>query len=126
MKNGLFIAALCAALAVVLGAFGAHALKSLVVAERLPIFETGVRYQFYHAFALFVTGLMAEKHTEKSKFWWASVFFILGMVCFSGSLYLLACRDLLPFSVFWAGPVTPLGGLCFLAGWVMLFMGTRE
>ena len=123
----MLIATLLGALAVLLGAFGAHALKAVVLPERLPIFETGVRYQFYHVFALFIVYFLqnaAQNAAQNVRFFeWAGYFFTFGIVLFSGSLYLLACRDVLPFSVAFAGPVTPLGGVCCLLGWCALARG---
>ena len=120
------------AAAVVIGAFGAHGLKSAFEARQLDtryllgIYEKGVQYQFYHTLALGLVSLLL-RHQPGSK--WlprAGWLFAAGILLFSGSLYLLACRDLLPFSVGWAGPVTPLGGLCFIAGWVALLVSTFE
>lgn len=113
--------ALLGALAVALGAFGAHGLSSKLAPERLQIFETGVRYQFYHVFAILVVGLLAQ-YSPSAALHWSGRFFILGIVLFSGSLYLLATRDLLGIQS-WSkvlGPITPLGGLLFIAGWVSL------
>lgn len=120
------IAALLGALAVGIGAFGAHGLKPLLNEYQIAIFEKGVQYQFYHALALLGVGILLQKNPESlwlRRSGWA---FIAGIAGFSGSLFLLACRDLLPFSVFWAGPVTPIGGLCFLAGWTMLLLGIKD
>ena len=126
MKNIIFTAALLGALAVGIGAFGAHALKALVLPERLPIFETGVRYHFYHVFALFVTYFMAQNTENKTLLLWAARFFVLGIVLFCGSLYLLACRDVLPFSVAFAGPITPIGGVFFIAGWLCIAISSLK
>jgi len=112
-----------ALLSVVLGAFGAHALKSIVPLDKLQIFETGVRYQFMHAMALvFLSlyidqkqGLFDDEHALK----WASRFFSIGIILFSGSLYGLTISAYLNAS--WTailGPITPLGGLCFMLGWL--------
>lgn len=104
-----------------LGAFGAHALKSRLAPDQLAVFETGVRYQMYHAFALFVVAWMSEKvpGPMTSRAGW---FLVAGIVLFSGSLYLLSSRSLLGIESWtWLGPVTPLGGLCFIAGWTSLF-----
>ncbi len=109
------------AVAVGIGAFGAHGLKPHLTPYQLDIFEKGVQYQFYHALALLGVALLLGQNAAAAKtlnrVGWL---FGLGCLFFSGSLYLLACRDLLPFPVGWAGPITPIGGLCFLAGWVLL------
>ncbi len=114
------IGALLGALAVGIGAFGAHGLKPHLSDYQIAIFEKGVQYQFYHALALLVLGIMFQHSPENKWLRRAGWLFVAGIIGFSGSLYLLACRDLLPFPVGFAGPVTPLGGLCFLAAWVIL------
>jgi uncharacterized membrane protein YgdD (TMEM256/DUF423 family) len=111
---------LFAAVAVILGAFGAHALKAKLETDMLQVFETGVRYQIYHAFALIVTGILSEKLKSNSVNF-AGNFFIAGILFFSGSLYLLSTKEIIGAgSMQFLGPVTPLGGLCFLIGWGML------
>lgn len=125
-NRNLQIGCLAGALAVVLGAFGAHGLKPQLDAYQLGIYEKAVQYQFYHALALLAAGLLERQLGASSWTRYAGWAFLGGMLCFSGSLYLLACRNLLPFSVAWAGPVTPLGGLGFIAGWVMLWMAARR
>lgn len=112
------IAAGAGALAVIIGAFGAHGLKPHLSEYQLNIFEKGVQYQLVHTLALFGVGLLEQLTNKDLK--WSGWLFAAGILFFSGSLYLLACRDLLPFSVAWAGPITPLGGLCFIAGWLSL------
>jgi uncharacterized membrane protein YgdD (TMEM256/DUF423 family) len=105
-----------AGLAVLLGAFGAHGLKSKLSVEQLQTFETGVRYQFYHALALIAVGLLAEKAEGLRP---AVYLFISGIICFSGSIYLLSTRELLGID-HWKtvlGPITPFGGLLLMAGW---------
>ena len=120
-------AALFGALAVALGAFGAHGLKPHLDAYQLGIYEKAVFYQFVHTLALFGVGLMMERRGAPDKpLNWSAWLFTAGIACFSGSLYLLACRHLLPFPVGWAGPVTPLGGLCFIGGWTGIFVSTRR
>ena len=113
-----------AALSVLLGAFGAHALKSMVSGEKLQIFETGVRYQFMHAMALITLAIYCnQRHLsvkEQKRIAWAAHFFIAGTLLFSGSLYILTLiattdHPLIPF----IGPITPLGGLCFMLGWFL-------
>jgi uncharacterized membrane protein YgdD (TMEM256/DUF423 family) len=104
-------------LSVALGAFGAHSLKETLSPEMLGIFETGVRYQFYHSIALFLVGFISAKfsHSVFSKAGW---FFVAGILLFSGSLYLLAISG-----VGWVGAITPFGGVAFLAGWAFLAWG---
>jgi len=113
-----------AALSVLLGAFGAHALKSMVSGEKLQIFETGVRYQFMHAMALITLAIYCNQRNlsvnEQKRIAWAAHFFIAGTLLFSGSLYILTLiattdHPLIPF----IGPITPLGGLCFILGWYL-------
>jgi uncharacterized membrane protein YgdD (TMEM256/DUF423 family) len=101
-------------LGVAIGAFGAHALKQKLSPESLQIFEVGVRYQMYHAFALFVVAWALHSWNiagAAASGWW----FISGIALFSGSLYALALTD-----IKWFGAVTPLGGLSFLIGWLWL------
>lgn len=128
MKNSLSLrflktAAWLGAATVAIGAFGAHGLKPQLSEYQIGIFEKGVQYQFYHVIALLLTGILTASGKEYKFLSWSGYLFIAGILFFSGSLYLLACRDLLPFSVAWAGPVTPLGGVCFIAAWVLLAMG---
>ena len=111
-----------ALLSVVLGAFGAHALKNMVPADKVAIFETGVRYQFLHAIALILLSFYLQQHfsiLENHKgLGWSSNYFLLGILCFSGSLYLLTFQTLCSFNYSkLIGPVTPLGGLFFILGW---------
>ena len=126
------LAAFSGAAAVIIGAFGAHTLKSvfdshqLDTARLLGIYEKGVQYHFYHTLALALAGLLAYRFPENKWLPRAAGLFFVGILFFSGSLYVLACRELLPFSVAWIGPVTPLGGLCFIAGWVALVIATRN
>ena len=115
--NFIRLAALLGAAAVAIGAFGAHGLKPRLTEYQLSIFEKGVQYHFYHALALLAVELLLQQRGENRWLVRAGWLFIAGILAFSGSLYILACRDLLAFPTGWAGPVTPLGGLCFLAGW---------
>ena len=101
-----------------LGAFGAHALRSRLTPEMMQVFETGVRYHFYHSLGLFVVGWLAETHPSP----WitgAGLAFALGVLVFSGSLYILSLTG-----VKWLGAITPLGGLAFLVGWLLLAVGS--
>ena len=118
--------AILALTAVALGAFGAHGLKAVLSPERLDIFHTGVRYQFYHAFALLFLGLWSKHATNQRFIKWAGTSFLLGILFFSGSLYALSVRDWLDWPVAWLGPITPLGGLLFMVGWALVFLGVRN
>ena len=118
-KQIILTASLFGVLAVIAGAFGAHALKSVLNPAQLDVWHTAVQYQFYHALALlFLSSLTRFKNNMVLTTYYL---FTFGIVLFSGSLYLLACRDVLGWS--WlpmVGPVTPIGGLLFIAGWVTL------
>jgi uncharacterized membrane protein YgdD (TMEM256/DUF423 family) len=104
-------------LSVAAGAFGAHALKARLATDLLEIFETAARYQMYHALALVLVALAYDRWAA-AHVAWAGWLFMLGTVIFSGSLYLLALTGMR-----WLGAVTPIGGLCFLAGWLSLAWG---
>ena len=121
------IAALYGALAVILGAFGAHALKAKLDAYQLEIFNKGVQYQFFHVFALLAVAFLANRISSQSLVF-AGWSFSLGILFFSGSLYLLATRQLLGIESFSAilGPITPLGGLCFIMGWILLLLSFKK
>jgi uncharacterized membrane protein YgdD (TMEM256/DUF423 family) len=113
------IAALSAFVSVAAGAFGAHALRARLAPDLLAVFETGARYQMYHALGLFVAAWLVSQGPcpwgERAA--WA---FIVGTLLFSGSLYALALSGIRPL-----GAITPFGGVAFLAGWVMLAMAAR-
>ena len=122
-KGFIKAAAVLGLLSVALGAFAAHALKQLFAENAVNIFETGVRYQFYHVFALLAAGVLYKEFPNKF-IKWSGMFFIAGIILFSGSLYLLAyIKGTATQGYQWIGPVTPLGGLLFLLGWTFLFMG---
>jgi len=125
-KGFLKTAAIVGALAVALGAFGAHALKGLVSELAVNTFETGVRYQFYHVFALALTAVFYGAFANK---WlvWAGRFFIIGIVLFSGSLYVLTVvLAIVQPGLRWIGAITPFGGLAFILGWLCLFIGVSS
>ncbi len=110
-------AALFGFAAVAIGAFAAHGLKNILPPERISIFETGVRYHYYHTFALLVTALLSA-HFSGRALRTAFICFTVGIFLFSGSLYLLALRDVLGIAGWWfLGPLTPIGGVFFMAGW---------
>lgn len=108
-----------AALAVTLGAFGAHALRSRVTPEMLAVYHTGSQYHFYHALGLLAVGMIAMHSPEVPFLRLAGWLMTLGIVLFSGSLYLLAISG-----TRWLGAVTPLGGVAFIAAWLLLAVGT--
>ena len=113
----LVIGASLAFLAVAIGAFGAHGLKAILSPNMLIVFETGVRYHMYHAVGVIVAG-WAGTTWEDRFFCYAGWAFILGIVFFSGSLYVLSLTE-----VRWLGAITPLGGVMFLTGWLLLAIG---
>ena len=110
------LGAVSAMLAVGAGAFGAHALRARISPEQLAIFETGARYQIYHALALLAVAWAVSRWPGSLPVF-AGWLFVLGSIFFSGSLYLLALTG-----VRWWGAVTPIGGLAFLGGWVCLLL----
>ncbi|MFC7357834.1 DUF423 domain-containing protein [Jejudonia soesokkakensis] len=120
-KKIVVTASFLAAITILLGAFGAHGLKQLVSTEAITTFETGVRYQMYHCLALLVIGFVTV--IPKKSLLWTFRFFLFGILLFSGSIYLLALKDVLPFNVGWLGPITPIGGLFFIVGWIRLAIG---
>ena len=118
--------ALLGAIAVALGAFGAHGLKKIVPAETVQTFQTGVQYQMYHALGLLLTGLLYERCYPKFTRI-AGILFIIGIILFSGSLYLLtAGKAAATASLDKAGIITPLGGVAFIAGWLFLFLAAMK
>lgn len=121
------IAAICGAIAVVFGAFGAHILKEKLGTYELDIWKTGVQYHFYHSIVLLVLGLTTFLFPNvrgiTRPFW----FLFSGILCFSGSLYLLALYDIfhiLPKSIL--GPITPIGGTLFIIGWILMIQIKKD
>ena len=124
-KNIIITASIFGMLAVISGAFAAHGLRAWLTPQKLEIWHTAVQYQFYHTFALLFLSTFAH---SKNKLITASYYlFTLGIIFFSGSLYVVACEDVLklnlPIAVF---IVTPIGGLCFILGWLMLLLGALK
>lgn len=121
-KSLLRIAAFSGALSVAFGAFAAHGLKKLVTPEIVTTFETGVRYQFYHTFALLILVLLSDKLPSK-KLKWSAGCFIAGIILFSGSLYALtALHATDTVGLTGIGVLTPIGGVFFIVGWLMLLV----
>ena len=119
-RNYLITGSAFGAIAVCLGAFGAHGLKKIVPAETVNSFQTGVQYQMYHSLALLLVAIIFEKLPGK---WtkWAGISFIAGILLFSGSLYLLTvCKAMGLANFDLIGILTPIGGLFFIAGWLCL------
>lgn len=113
------LGALFGGVAVALGAFGAHALRSRLEPRDLEIFETGVRYQMYHAVALLAAAWLLDKGIAQAS--GAAWGFTIGTLIFSGSLYVMVFTGQR-----WLGAVTPIGGVAFLVGWVMLVLAARR
>lgn len=118
------IAAFLGALTVALGAFGAHALKAVLSPAALITYETAVRYQMYHVVALLITGILMNKAAspkEQKLLSRAGLFFIDGIVLFSGSLYFIVAKPFLGIEgLQWVGVITPMGGLLWMVAWVLL------
>jgi len=117
----IMIAALSGLFAVLLGAFGAHGLKARLTPEMMAIYQTGVQYHFYHTLTLLICGFLIHSGMDNTAMRISAYAFIIGIVIFSGSLYLLAITD-----VRWLGAVTPIGGLAFIVGWASLFVGVMR
>lgn len=120
-KKLILVAGISGALAVALGAFGAHGLQKLTTDEKiLHGYQTGVQYHVYHTLALLATAILLL-HSGEKKYTWAARFFLSGLILFSGSLYLITWMDIkaMPVPVF-LRIITPLGGLLFILGWLML------
>ena len=118
------IAIFFAVTAVALGALGAHTLKEILTENQLHSFETGVRYQFFHALAILFLALNTEKFNPKLN---RSLYLMTtGICCFSFSIYLLSLQGFLGFSLSFLGPITPIGGLLLISAWIMLFYSIKK
>jgi uncharacterized membrane protein YgdD (TMEM256/DUF423 family) len=121
MNKFLVIGAVIAALGVIIGAFGAHALKdTLVKAGNSETYETAVKYQFYHAFAILLVGVLVQRQQTQ---WlsWAGWAFLIGILIFSGALYLICFTGKKYF-----GAIAPIGGTAFIAGWILFAIGVSK
>jgi len=114
------IAAVLLAIAVSVGAFGAHGLKPHLSSELMEVYKTGVEYHFYHALGLLLVGVFAL-HKPGVYLKWSGILLTTGIVLFSGSLYVMAISG-----IKWLGAVTPLGGVSFIAGWILLFLAAKK
>ncbi|MDF0718571.1 DUF423 domain-containing protein [Kaistella sp. PBT33-4] len=114
----LVVGAVYGLLSVILGAFGAHALKKVISAEKLISFETGVRYQMYSALFLLIVGYILKFESPSEK--WISILMIAGTFIFSFSIYLLSMSEAWNMNFKFLGPITPIGGLMMIISWAML------
>lgn len=108
------------ALAVAFGAFGAHIVEGLLTPDRFEVYQTAVQYHFYHALGLVIIGAVSF-HISNKWMKWSGYSMVIGILIFSGSLYLLTLLD-----IGWLGAVTPIGGFAFILAWVFLFIGVLK
>jgi uncharacterized membrane protein YgdD (TMEM256/DUF423 family) len=118
MKAFIIIGAINAFLAVAFGAFGAHGLKDKLDAHYLEIWKTGVTYQMFHALGILVIAMLLGKVATSSLFTWSGWLMLAGIILFSGSLYILSLTK-----IGILGAITPIGGVCFLAAWILIVVG---
>jgi uncharacterized membrane protein YgdD (TMEM256/DUF423 family) len=120
-KFFLLAGSLLMALTVAIGAFGAHGLKDILQkTQRIDTFETAVRYQFYHSLGILFLGLLLI-HFQHKLLNYAGYSFLIGIIIFSGSLYILSLTG-----IRWLGAITPIGGLAFITGWVLVFVALLQ
>jgi len=119
-KNILIAGGILGCLAVILGAFGAHGLKNILTVDQISSFETGVRYQMYHAILLLFVGSSVFISAKAKKLFF--VFVLWGIILFSGSIYVLATNDVTPFNFEVIGFITPIGGALLIIGWLILIV----
>jgi len=103
-------------LAIIFGAFGAHALKGIIDQQSLATFEVGVRYQFYQALGFLILGFSKDKLTFNLRP--ISMGMLIGLILFCGSIYAISLKELSPFSLSFLGPITPIGGLILILSWI--------
>jgi uncharacterized membrane protein YgdD (TMEM256/DUF423 family) len=121
-KKIFVLAAILGLLAVALGAFGAHLLKKHLEAEDLAVYNTGIQYHFYHALAIICVGFLYKQYHHKTLIWSAR-FFLIGIILFSGSLYIMQfIKAAGAPSVKWLGAITPIGGMALMLGWGFIAM----
>jgi uncharacterized membrane protein YgdD (TMEM256/DUF423 family) len=122
-KRFLRIGAFLGFVSVAFGAFGAHSLKSMLQPDQLATFHTAVEYQFYHTLAILLVAVLMH-FGRKNLLVYAGTFFVTGIAFFSGSLYILSIGSILKLNLGMIGPITPLGGLCLILGWICLLLST--
>ena len=123
-ENSIKMAILFCLSAVILGAFGAHALKEVLSESQLSSFQTGIKYQFFHGLAILILSLNSKQLTDRL----SSIIKIMsaGIILFSFSIYLLNIQDLVGFSMSYLGPITPIGGLLLITSWIGLFLSINK
>jgi uncharacterized membrane protein YgdD (TMEM256/DUF423 family) len=125
MQRKLILAAtILGSTSIVLGAFGAHALKKIMTTDMLQTFEVGVRYQMYHALFLFLVAVLVQINDHFKKIILTTT--TLGVLFFSGSIYLLSTNELTSVDFSFLGPITPIGGLLLMVSWVLVFYGFNK
>lgn len=117
LRPALICGALFALLAVMAGAFGAHGLRGVISERGLEVFQTAVTYQIYHSLALILIAILPIAGLSRRLLGIAAGFFVAGVLLFSGSLYLLVLTD-----IRWVGPITPIGGIGFMVGWILVIL----
>lgn len=121
------IAFILLAIGVILGAFGAHALEKVLDEKSLKVWNTGVLYLFIHAIGIAIIQLgIKGAYLEMKKGLWASRLLLIGIILFSGSLFLLSTQTATSINFKWLGPITPIGGLCFIAGWISSALSAQK
>jgi uncharacterized membrane protein YgdD (TMEM256/DUF423 family) len=120
-KLFLILGGINAALVVMLGAFGAHGLKAKLTAEMLAVYQTGVHYHLFHALGLLAIGIVATQIADSVWLKWSGWLMLLGIILFSGSLYVLSMSGLR-----WLGMVTPFGGVAFIAAWIVFVIAIAK
>ena len=128
MQKLLIIAGISGAIAVIIGAFGAHGLSPHLSDSQMNTFNIASKYHFYHTLAILGIAALHSNITKKQWVNRAGYAFIIGIILFSGSLYLLACKDILQLGTVTKviGPITPVGGLAFILGWIMLILSVGK
>jgi uncharacterized membrane protein YgdD (TMEM256/DUF423 family) len=124
-KRIIIAASIFGMIAVILGAFGAHTLKGSLSSSELEVWKTAVDYHFYHTFALLFLAAFSKKDSRAINL--SAWFFTIGILLFSGSLYLISTKEILNLTgINFIGPITPIGGLFFIMGWVSLLVATLK
>jgi len=123
-ENSIKVAIIFCLSAVILGAFGAHALKLILSENQLSSFQTGIRYQFFHGLVILIISLNSEQFTNRL----SNIIKIMsaGIILFSISIYLLNIQHLIGFSLTYLGPITPIGGLLLITSWILLFFSIKK